>query len=83
MTNMNMNLLNETSETIQKLNFEFPYTAEEWLSRNMVMENYHKHTTWSNLIQIDSATDVGDFIKLSDSYGCKCYFSGEQGYQGG
>lgn len=49
---------------------------------NMLMENYHKHTTWSDLVQIDSATSVEDFIRISDSYGCKCYFSGEHGYQG-
>lgn len=49
---------------------------------NMLMENYHKHTTWSNLVQIDSTTSVEDFIRVSDTYGCKCYFSGEHGYQG-
>lgn len=49
---------------------------------DMQMENYHKHTTWSDLVQIDSATSIEEFIKLSDKYGCKCYFSGEHGYQG-
>lgn len=48
----------------------------------MVIENYHKHTTWSNIVQIDSATDMIDFIKTSDNRGCQCYFSGEHGYQG-
>ena len=46
------------------------------------MENYHKHTTWSDLVQIDSTTSVEDFMRLSDKYGCKCYFSGEHGYPG-
>lgn len=49
---------------------------------NMVMENYHKHTTWSDFVQIDSATSIEDFVKLSDSYGTQCYFSGEHGYPG-
>lgn len=48
----------------------------------MMMENYHKHTTWSDLVQIDSTTSVEDFMRLSDKYGCKCYFSGEHGYPG-
>lgn len=47
-----------------------------------MMENYHKHTTWSDLVQIDSTTSVEDFMRLSDKYGCKCYFSGEHGYPG-
>lgn len=46
------------------------------------MENYHKHTTWSDLVQIDSTTSVEEFMRLSDKYGCKCYFSGEHGYPG-
>lgn len=48
----------------------------------MVMENYHKHTTWSDLVQIDSATSLEEFMRKLDEYGCKCYFSGEHGYQG-
>lgn len=67
---------------IKNLKFKFPYSSEEWLENNMLMENYHKHTTWSDLVQIDSATSIDDFIKLSKEYGCKCYFSGEHGYQG-
>lgn len=67
---------------IPKLDFQFPYTAEEWIKKDMVMENYHKHTTWSDLVQIDSATDVLDFMKMLDKYGCQCLFSGEHGFQG-
>ena len=67
----------------KRLKFNFPYDVEKWLDEmNMLMENYHKHTTWSDLVQIDSATSVEDFIRISDSYGCKCYFSGEHGYAG-
>lgn len=67
----------------KRLKFNFPYDVEKWVDEmNMLMENYHKHTTWSDLVQIDSATSIEDFIRISDSYGCKCYFSGEHGYQG-
>lgn len=75
-------VLKIVERNIQKLKFEFPYSAEEWLSKKMVMENYHKHTAWSNLVQIDSATDVLEFMRMLDEYGSKCYFSGEHGYQG-
>lgn len=65
------------------LKFEFPYDVNTWITKmGMMMENYHKHTTWSNLVQIDSATDVIDFMKVLDSYDCKCLFSGEHGFQG-
>lgn len=67
----------------KRLKFNFPYDIENWLGdMNMLMENYHKHTTWSDLVQIDSATSVEDFMRISDSYGCKYYFSGEHGYAG-
>lgn len=46
------------------------------------MENYHKHTCWSNIVQMDSATTIEEFVKISDEYGCQCYFSGEHGFQG-
>lgn len=67
----------------KKLNFSFPYSIEEWIKdKNLLMENYHKHTTWSNFFQFDSATSIEDFIKKSDDYGCQCYFSTEHGYPG-
>lgn len=67
----------------KRLKFNFPYNIADWVKeKNMFVENYHKHTTWSDLVQIDSATSIEDFIRKSDSYGCKCYFSGEHGYQG-
>ena len=65
------------------LKFKFPYDVTDWIEKmNMMMEDYHKHTTWSNLVQIDSATDVNDFMRQLDSYGCKCMFSGEHGFAG-
>lgn len=76
---MNLELI---QKCINNLNFKFPYSAEEWEKNGLCIENYHKHTTWSDLVQIDSATSIDDFIKLSKEYGCKCYFSGEHGYQG-
>ena len=48
----------------------------------MMTENYHKHTTWSDLVQIDSATSLTEFMRKLNEYGCKCTFSGEHGYQG-
>ena len=76
-------MLNDALKAQKRLKFNFPYNVEDWIKKmDMLMENYHKHTTWSDLVQIDSATSVEDFIRVSDSYGCKCYFSGEHGYQG-
>lgn len=80
---MDSKLIECAKSAEERLKFKFPYDIEDWVTnKNMLMENYHKHTTWSDLIQIDSATSVEDFIRLSASYGCQCYFSGEHGYQG-
>lgn len=76
-------LLELANRAKDRLKFQFPYDVEKWLTdMNMMVENYHKHTTWSDLVQIDSTTSVSDFVKLSDKYGCQCYFSGEHGYCG-
>lgn len=76
-------MIKEALKAQKRLKFVFPYDIKKWIGEmSMLMENYHKHTTWSNLVQIDSATSVENFIKISDLYGCKCYFSGEHGYQG-
>ena len=67
----------------QRLKFEFPYDVNVWVNNmDMMMENYHKHTTWSDLVQIDSATSIQEFIQHSDQYGRQCYFSTEHGYPG-
>ena len=77
------NLIDLAKNAEKRLKFKFPYSVDEWVNnKNLLMENYHKHTTWSDLVQIDSSTSIEDFIKLSDEYGCKCYFSGEHGYPG-
>lgn len=66
-----------------RLKFEFPYDMSAWVNdMHMMMENYHKHTTWSDLVQIDSATSIQEFIQHSDKYGRQCYFSTEHGYPG-
>ena len=66
-----------------RLKFEFPYDIDTWVNKmDMMMENYHKHTTWSDLVQIDSATSIPEFFQVLDRYGCKYYFSGEHGYPG-
>ena len=66
-----------------RLKFEFPYDTDVWVNdMGMMIENYHKHTTWSDLVQIDSATSVPEFFQALDSRGCKLYFSGEHGYPG-
>ena len=67
----------------ERLKFNFPYDIDYWVNEmGMVMENYHKHTTWSDLVQIDSATSIQEFLQVSDQRGCQCYFSTEHGYPG-
>lgn len=66
----------------KRLKFEFPYDVKEWVDKGMLIENQHKHTCWSNLVQMDSATTIDEFIVRSQEYGCQCYFSGEHGYPG-
>ena len=67
----------------QRLKFDFPYDTQIWVNdMDMMIENYHKHTTWSDLVQIDSATSIPEFFQKLDEYGCKFYFSGEHGYPG-
>ena len=76
-------VIRAAKQASQRLKFSFPYDITEWVTqKNMLMENYHKHTTWSNLVQFDSATDIIDFMRKSQEYGCTCYFSGEHGFQG-
>ena len=78
-----MTVLDYAVKAKDRLDFEFPYDLKEWTENmNMLMENYHKHTTWSDLVQIDSATSMEEFIEYSKKMGCRNYFSGEHGYQG-
>ena len=76
-------IIDYAQQASNRLKFDFPYDIKHWVDdMGMMIENYHKHTTWSDLVQIDSPTSIDDFIRLSDSYGCTCYFSGEHGYPG-
>lgn len=54
----------------------------KWFDDGCPVENYHKHTAWSNFTQPDSATSLSDFIKTTKERGGKCLFSTEHGYQG-
>lgn len=66
-------VIRAAKQASQRLKFSFPYDITEWVTqKNMLMENYHKHTTWSNLVQFDSATDIIDFMRKSQEYGCTC-----------
>lgn len=66
-----------------RLKFEFPYDIDAWINdMDMLMENYHRHSTWSDFVQIDSATSLQDFMALENQYGCRLHFSTEHGYQG-
>ena len=76
-----MNILQNAIKANERLKFIFPYDIEKWCE-DMVMENYHKHTTWSDFIQIDSATSIDDLMKRSEDLGAKLYFSTEHGYPG-
>ena len=77
------NVLRDAEQAVEKLKFDFPYDVEDWVTnRNMLMENYHRHSAWSNFVQIDSATSLSDFMAVENDYGCKLHFSTEHGYQG-
>lgn len=76
-------ILNAAQKAQKRLKFDFPYDLSTWINdMDMMIENYHKHTTWSDLVQIDSATSIIEFMRLSAQYKCQCYFSGEHGYPG-
>lgn len=43
-----MTVLDYAVKAKDRLDFEFPYDLKEWTENmNMLMENYHKHTTYS------------------------------------
>lgn len=74
-------MLNLVKEIISTLKFKFPYSAEEYLE-NMFIENYHKHTDFSNTSSPDSAESIENYAKVTVDYKGKCLFSGEHGSQG-
>ncbi len=68
-------------EIIDNLSFKFPYSVDEW-NKNMYIENYHSHTSFSNTSTPDSPVGVEDYAKRIKELGTKCIFSGEHGNQG-
>ena len=74
-------LMTAAESAAKRLKFQFPYKVDEWVE-SPTIENYHKHTAWSNLTVPDSATLPEDLLDLCVKRGCKNYFSGEHGFQG-
>lgn len=66
---------------IPELKFRFPYTVEDYLE-NLYVENYHKHTDFSNTSTPDCAESIEAYAKQTNDYKGKCLFSGEHGNQG-
>lgn len=49
---------------------------------NIVYENYHKHTHYSNIRTLDSVCKPEDYMKRAVELGHKLYFTTEHGFQG-
>ena len=70
------------NEIASQLKFKFPYSMERWANLGYPVENYHKHTTWSNFFQIDSCTTIPQFSDMVQKRNGTLLFSGEHGFQG-
>lgn len=70
------------NEIASQLKFKFPYSMEKWANLGYPVENYHKHTTWSNFFQIDSCTTIPQFSDMVQKRNGTLLFSGEHGFQG-
>jgi len=66
---------------IKNLKFTFPYTVDDYLE-NLYLENYHKHTDFSNSSTPDCAEYIENYVKQVKNFGAKCLYSGEHGSQG-
>lgn len=64
-----------------KFSFDCPYSIEEY-KKLLLVENYHKHTSFSNVSTPDSPVIMEDYIKRGQELGAKCLFGGEHGNQG-
>lgn len=64
-----------------QLSFNCPYSIEEY-KRLLLVENYHKHTSFSNTSTPDSPVIMDDYVKREQELGTKCLFGGEHGNQG-
>lgn len=76
------NVKEKVEKVLKKLRFVFPYSADEWIEKGMPMENYHKHTDFSNNAVPDSAENMENYAKRTVQYNGRCLFSGEHGSQG-
>ena len=68
-------------EVIDSLPFSVDFTAEEW-AENPVIENYHRHSDYSNGCVTDSVESQENYAKRTVEYGAKCLFTTEHGTQG-
>lgn len=68
-------------KAIDDLTFKFPFTASEW-AVNPIVENYHKHSDYSNGNVPDSVESMENYAKRTVELGGTCLFSGEHGSQG-
>lgn len=64
-----------------QLSFNCPYSIEEY-KRLLLVENYHKHTSFSNTSTPDSPVIMDAYVKREQELGAKCLFGGEHGNQG-
>lgn len=62
--------------------FNFPYEYDEWVKLGYPVENYHRHTTWSNVRQKDSVTTLKSLIDKTKENNGKILTSVEHGWQG-
>lgn len=74
-------MISKINNIIKTLSFEFPYTPNEWVE-TMLMENYHSHSSFSNVSTPDSPTNMEEYAERIKELGAKCLYSGEHGSQG-
>lgn len=74
-------MINKINSIIDTLSFEFPYYSSEW-AETMLVENYHSHSSFSNVSTPDSPTNMDKYAERIKELGAKCLYSGEHGSQG-
>lgn len=84
---MTMEKKNDFKTSLQNacssLKYKLPIDVVDWV-KDMQMDvvNYHKHTDWSNIRQVDCATTIPEFFEKTRERHGSMYFSGEHGWQG-
>ena len=68
-------------EVVDELDFIFPDSLDEFYVHPYV-ENYHKHSDFSNAFTPDSTEQMEAYARKTVEYGAHCLFSGEHGSQG-